>query len=610
MHAFAPALPLLASKTALIGPNRSLPPLDSFKTVLQGRLAARLRRVAAGGAAKKQKAPQELAKPESQTPANRRRRSVISRQTGSSRGGPRTVPPERLPEAAAVLLQAGFPLEPLERLLTDPQIQKEGLNLDDLRRAWREVQADASTGAGSEPDGLAARLSEMSPSPALAGLLELIEQSPGKILPIPATRQPEIAALLSEAGFTPGQIESLLASPQVQEHGLTAEVLRAVWLKSVNPVPAQEDEFQLQAMQQMTSRADYHRLWERLRLPAPAMPDLRLALRQLGASPDVLAGLEEHVDPQGVPVGQIWRIIKQVLMTEGQAVSSQTDATSFAKPDHPAAPPSGEELAQWRQLLGQIGFSPEALDGLLGSKTPASAVELGARLAALAPSAPPSDTQDAPKPLYMPESLRLRSLCWENQDALEPDLGEGESGHAFLSTSGKFDQAASLAAADQGTFSSLLTLATGSPALFGASKGEGLGGQWGPEVRQAFWSQVESAILGNLKPGENRLNLMLNPPHLGRIELIFNLKGEELAITAMMTRPEVAHLAGAGVEQLAQALSQQGLVLSQFQVQVRAGAPEAFSSPAEQKAMHKREQDAGGGEAARRRRNNRVDRFV
>lgn len=246
----------------------------------------------------------------------------------------------------------------------------------------------------------------------------------------------------------------------------------------------------------------------------------------------------------------------------------------------------------------------------MGSPTPANAGELRARLAVLAPSTPPSDPQDAPKPLCMPESLRLRSMWWENQDGLEQDSGEGEGGQALLSNPGKFGPSASLAAEDQGTFSSLLTLAAGSPAFPWASKAEACTGQWGPEARQAFWSQLESAILENLRPGENRLNLMLKPPHLGRIELIFNLKGEELAVTVMMTRPETAHLAGTGVEQLAQAPSQQGLVLSQFQVQVRAGAPEAFSLPAEQKAMQRREQDTGGGEAARRRRSNRVDRFV
>ncbi|MDI6854740.1 MAG: flagellar hook-length control protein FliK [Deltaproteobacteria bacterium] len=516
------------------------------------------------------------------------------------------MPPERLPEAAAVLLQGGFPPEPLERLLTDPRIQKEGLSFDDLGRAWREFQADASMGAGAKSEG-PAELFSGSPSPALSGLLELIEQSPGRTLPVPATRQPEIAALLGEAGFTPKQIESLLASSEVQEHGLTAEALKWAWVKALTPSPVQEATVRNQAVEQVTGRPGYHRLWERLRLPVQALPDLRLALQQLGASPEALAGLEDQATPQGLPLGQIWQIIKKVR-TEEQAAGSQADAASLAKPNLPASPPSGEELAKWRQLLMQIGFSPDAVEGLLGSQAPASAGELRARLAALAPSAPPADPQDAPKPLYLPESLRLRSMWRDNQEGLKPDLKEGESGQTFLSDSGKFDSAAFLAKENQETFSSLLTLAAGSPAFSGANLGEGIGGRWSPEVRQAFWSQIESAILGNLRPGENRLNLLLNPPHLGRIELIFNLKGEELAVTALMSRPEVAHLAGAGVEQLAQTLSQQGLVLSQFQVQVRAAAPEAFGSSGAQREMPKREQDAG--DAARRRRTSRVDRFV
>jgi hypothetical protein len=606
MHAFAPALPLLASKSALIRPNLGLPAPDSFKNIFQGRLVAHLGRKVSERAGAKQKAPQELAKPDPQALANRRQGRVVSGQAGrSSHGGPKTVPPERFPEAAALLLEAGFPREPLERLMGDPQIQKQGLDFGDLRRAWREVQA-ASTGAAAEAAGLAEVFSE-SPSRALAFLLELIEQSPGQALPVPPSRQPEIAALLGEAGFSPQRIESLLISPEVQEHGLTAAVLQAAWLKATNTF--KEDEpFQPLAGQHLSGQAGYHRLWERLHLPAQAMPALRLALQQLGASPEILAGLEEHTTPQGVPVGPIWQIIKQVSAEE-QAAVSQADAASLAKPN-PADAPSGEEVAHWRQLLLQIGFSPEAVEGLMGSQAPASAGELRAQLAALAPSAPPPDPQEAPKPLYMPESLRLRAMWWEEGDGLGGHLGEGESGEAFMSNPGKFMQAPLLAAEDQGTFASLLTPAANSPALAGASQGEGLGAQWSPEVRQAFWSQVESAILGNLKPGENRLNLLLNPPQLGRIELIFTLKGEDLAVTALMTRPEVAHLAGAGVEQLAQALSQQGLVLSQFQVQVRAGAPEAFGSPATQKELPRREQDAGGGDGARRKRSNRVDRFI
>jgi hypothetical protein len=362
-------------------------------------------------------------------------------------------------------------------------------------------------------------------------------------------------------------------------------------------------------MWQVTSRADYQRLWERLRLPAEALPDLRLALQQLGASPEALAGLEEHATPQGIPVGQVWRVVKQCLK-EGQAASLPDSAAPSEKQVELSTPPSGEEVKQWRQLLLQTGFSPEVVDGLLGIQPPASEAELRARLAALAPSTPPPNTQEAPKPLYLPENLRLRSLWWENRTGPEAGFGEPEGGQTHASDTGKSWLPQNLAAGNQGSFPSFLTSLAAAPFATDTGVGGSASGPMSPEVRQAFWSQLEAGILGNLQPGESRLNLVLDPPHLGQIELVLNLKGGDLAVTALITRPEVAHLAGAGVEQLVQALSQHGLILSQFQVRVREGGPDPVSLlAAEQKMMGKKEQDSRNGEPARRKAG-RVDRFV
>ncbi len=618
MHAFGPGLPLMTAKPALMRPAHAFPAQDPFQAVLQGRMVAHLKRVRSNppNMQKMEGVPlsgrQKGADQLSGSDASRRRREAASRQFNPAE---RRLPPELLPELAGLLLQAGFPPERLQTLLTDPQVQEQGLSLEELRRAWQEAAGAGTLKSLFSVEAETLQVSKVLPDealpPALASLLDVVKQSPGGVLPITASRQPEIAALLGEAGFSPSQVEALLNSPQVQEYGLTAEALRAAWMKAVHGSQAEgKERFQPGTMGQVTSHADYQRLWERLRLPIEAFPDLRLALQQLGASPEALAGLEEYATPQGIPVGQVWRVIKQCLR-EGQEAISPGSAAPSGKQGELADPLSGEEVEQWRQLLLQTGFSPEVVDGLLGMQAPASTAELRARLAALAPSPPPPQTQDAPKPLYLPENLRLRSLWWENRMAPESGFGKSPDGQAQASDTGESFLLHSPASENQGSFASFLTSLAAPHLADVTGMGGSVFGPMTPEVGQAFWSQLEAGILGNLQPGESRLNLVLNPPQLGQIELTLNLRGEDLAVTAMITRPEVAHLAGAGVEQLVQALSQHGLVLSQFQVRVREGGPDPVSLLAtEQKMMGKKEQGSEGGESARRRRTNRVDRFV
>ena len=52
---------------------------------------------------------------------------------------------------------------------------------------------------------------------------------------------------------------------------------------------------------------------------------------------------------------------------------------------------------------------------------------------------------------------------------------------------------------------------------------------------------------------------------MGKLNLTLNVKGETVEVTAITTHSAVAEAATAGVQQLAQALSQQGLTLTQFQ---------------------------------------------
>lgn len=92
-----------------------------------------------------------------------------------------------------------------------------------------------------------------------------------------------------------------------------------------------------------------------------------------------------------------------------------------------------------------------------------------------------------------------------------------------------------------------------------------------PEMRQAMWSQLQEGILSNLSPGETQVKLSLQPPELGQVLLTLNVKDNFVEVTAATTRPEVAQMATAEIQQLVQSLSQQGLILTQFQMQVQDG---------------------------------------
>lgn len=599
INAQPPAMPLPVGKSAAFRSTPAFPAQDLFQAVLQGRLVMHLQR--------KDNLPAGLqprgglpfpprgggrAAPTGDFTARRPDKS------GTRLAGPaeRRLPPERLPEVAALLLQAGFPWERLQALFSDPKVQELGLSLKDLQQAWSDGLADESK-TGQVLDGF---------PPSLAGLLCLVEQSPGGVLPVPPSRQPDLAALLGEAGFSLMQVESLLTSPQVQEQGLTVDALRKAWVRGVEGSPAEARQSPTPTdAGQVTAQAGYQRLWERLRLPLEAMPDLRLALQQLGANPDALASLEEHLTPQGLPVGQVWRVIKECLN------QPQADASTGVPVDS-AASPSVEELAQWRQLLQQAGFRPEAVDALLGLQPPASASELKARLAALAPAAPPPESREDPKPVYLPEDLRLRSLWWRNQGRPEPDFGRPGDGRDRNPKTGDHFLPPDPGPDRPEAYSNLTASVPAASFLPNAGAEGRYFWPLTPEVRQAFWSQVEAGILGHLRPGESRLSLALDPPQLGQIELLINLKGEELAVTALISRPEVANLAGTGVEQLAQALSQHGLLLSQFRVQTPESLPgllQPFSAGVSPGS--KKEGLAANGDSPQRRRTaHRVDRFA
>jgi hypothetical protein len=131
-----------------------------------------------------------------------------------------------------------------------------------------------------------------------------------------------------------------------------------------------------------------------------------------------------------------------------------------------------------------------------------------------------------------------------------------------------------------------------------------------PETRESLWGQLQAGIISNLNPGESQVSLSLNPPELGQIQLTLRLSGQELAVTAVATRPEVAELASQGVQHLLQALAQQGLVLANFQVLLHDQAP----APATPVFAGTKENNEGNSEkkypSPSRRPSQEVDRFV
>ncbi|MBW1990581.1 MAG: flagellar hook-length control protein FliK [Deltaproteobacteria bacterium] len=582
MQAHAPELPLAADRQAIQPTPPRQPAADSFQTLFQGRLVAHIlsrpRHPATSGPRDIREAPLKADN------------FLAGRAQRAPKPKDRRLPPELLPQLAVLLIQAGLPTERVQALLSDPRVQEQGLSLAELKRLWQEAR------------GTAAKLYQAAPvqgqalPPVLVHLMEALQQSPGGTLPLPASRWPEITARLLAAGFSPDRVEALLDSPRVQENGLTAELARQAWQKAAQELGGQGSAPSPEAWLKFTSRADYQQIWERLRLPLEALPDLRLALLQLGASPEVLARLEEQATPEGLPVGQVWQVIKQCLAASGN--------------DSQAASASGgltyQELKQWRQLLLKAGFAPEVVDTLLGKQPPASLRELQARLVALAPTNQPPESREGPKPLYLPADLRFQP--WWGETDSEAGVG-ADSGDNQSSGYGNLEhRMSSPSPANPVAFSAWL--ARLAAAASGDFPGD-YGWLWRPEVRQSFWTQLEAGLLGNLRPGESRLTLSLEPPHLGQIGLLLRLQGNTLAVTATLSRPEVAYLAQIGVEHLSQALARHGLMLSRFEVQLPESWPLSTGLlTAVEKAFAKKGQGPDGRATPRRRRAEPVDRFV
>lgn len=472
--------------------------------------------------------------------------------------------------------------------------------------------------------------SSASPPPALQNLISFLQSQPDGSLKIPPEQIPEVAAYLVSAGLPSEEVERLLSSPGFSERGLSAADLEAAWQRSQSQEPSAETLAKSSAgpkqpsggpnlppeAQEILQNPDYRARWERLTLPEGMLPTLRLALARLGITPEGLARLEEESQGKGIPLSRVWQILQggqnRVSLTE----ASPKSTLSPGENPSPSAmleerPVTGEEVAEWRQILLEAGFKPEEVEKLLGQKSPANQEDLKSALMALAPPKEPISALSEPKPLYLPEHLRLSPFFWQ---------GQANWDQSHLNGNGSGDQqygaAAELAATSAEAFG--LPAFAAELQMFNPNvPGTGAplsnsGPAWhpfAPEMRESLWSQLQSGIISNLQPGESQVSLSLNPPDMGQIQLTLRLSGQELAVTAVASRPEVAELATQGVQQLLQALAQQGLVLTQFQVRLQEH-PGGLTTAV---LAGTREKNSESGEkfpAPHRRRSGEVDRFV
>jgi flagellar hook-length control protein FliK len=130
-----------------------------------------------------------------------------------------------------------------------------------------------------------------------------------------------------------------------------------------------------------------------------------------------------------------------------------------------------------------------------------------------------------------------------------------------------------------------------------------------PEIQESLWTQLQSGITSNLGQEESQVTISLNPPDMGQIQISLQLNGQELAVTAMASRPEVAAMANLQMLQLIQAIAQQGIVHTQFQVHVR-DQPAGQIAPVAAGPRTKGGEPGGSSSTSSRRRSAEVDRFV
>ncbi len=516
------------------------------------------------------------------------------------------VSPDQVQELKGYLQQAGLPAAQVDSLVNSDSFQTKGLTAQDLQDAWQAACQDASQKA------LVAQLSQatttqvanatvsMDMPPALKALTDTLNQQPGQVLKMTPERQQQVQAYLLKAGVSTEQVQNLLNSSQVQEQGLTAAEVQAAWQRSVKTTLKEAltaSGSPVNAVQNLASQPDYQSQWENLTIPKKALGDLRLALQNLGVPPDSLRELNAQNFPNGVPLTQVMKLIQQT-----------------AKSANNSAPllDGGADLQRWRQLLTQAGLDQETVQQLNAGLSPSNRGELRTALEQLSPQPAPQGEEGA-KPVYLPQGVRVRSVPLPLENDAGQGHGEAKSDLGQNLGSSPQAQAANLigtanqntGAADIQNFLAYLNSnaaqqvsQTGTQEVAGGQSSTPVIPYLTPEVKEALWSQVQSGVLANLRPGENQVSITLNPPDLGKLDLTLNLKGQAVEVVAVTTHAAVAEAGTSGVQQLAQALNQQGLILTQFQFHHQDDAAQGqqpnfnfAQTPGDQRQSGKKESD-------------------
>ncbi len=97
-----------------------------------------------------------------------------------------------------------------------------------------------------------------------------------------------------------------------------------------------------------------------------------------------------------------------------------------------------------------------------------------------------------------------------------------------------------------------------------------------PELVSQVAQQVERAIVGGLRRGEEQLKLRLKPPELGELRLELALRGENLKVVMVAETAAARDSLQAALPELRGSLADQGLRLEQFSVFVRHEGANSF----------------------------------
>ncbi len=474
---------------------------------------------------------------------------------------------------------------------------------------------------------------------SLRDFLAFLQSLPGGSLKIPQEKVPAVSSFLVNAGLPQAEVNRLLSPSSSGESSLTAADLLAAWQQShgqgqgmaggSGPASVQATAAApaaatpAQNSQDIRQTPDYRALWEHLTLPDSLVPTMRLALANLGATPEALAQLDQEAQGHGVPLTRVWGILQNVQ--NGQTVNSagaQGGAASAQAAVIGQQTASGAEMQDWRQMLLQAGVPAEVADQLTGHTSPETEEQLKNNLLSMAPPEQGPPVIDNPKPLYLPGNLRMRPFFWQsltgseqpqeqtqaqlNGDGTEAKEQNSAQDFAALATAATPAQTLAMPA-----FAAQLEGLTQAMPQPGSSTGNAssVWGPFSPDIQEPLWAQLQSGVVSNLSQGENQVTISLNPPDMGQIQLSLQLNGQDLAVTAVATRPEVAAMANQGMPQLAEALAQQGLVLTQFQVHVQ-GQPGSQVAQVAAGTRQKGSEPEGKLSTSSRRRAGEVNRFV